>query len=137
LKYQFKTRNNDNHSRLVCQVRLENYTKALSPFLVIVILSFYCRAKGILMMNFEDVAEAISPDVYKQFKQAIELGKWPDGRVLSVVQKEICLQAIMLYEAKHQVVETERVGYVDSTKKTEPCETDKSQDDVSTIKILH
>lgn len=88
-------------------------------------------------MNFEDVAEAISPDVYSQFKQAIELGKWPDGRSLSVAQKEICLQAIMLYEAKHQIAETDRVGYVDSTKKTEPCATDTAQDDVSTIKILH
>jgi uncharacterized protein YeaC (DUF1315 family) len=75
--------------------------------------------------------------VYLQFKQAIELGKWPDGRVLSVAQKEICLQAIMLYEAKRQVAETERVGYVDSTKKTEPCATDKDQEDVSTIRILH
>ncbi|MFT5716868.1 MAG: hypothetical protein ACJAWS_000014 [Oleiphilaceae bacterium] len=88
-------------------------------------------------MNFEDVAEAISPDVYKQFKQAIELGKWPDGRVLSVAQKEICLQAIMLYEAKHQVADTERVGYVKPAKKKKPYDTNKAPDDVSTIKILH
>mgnify|MGYP000291141076 CR=1 FL=1 len=89
-------------------------------------------------MKFEDVAESISPDVYAQFKQAIELGKWPDGRVLSAEQKEICLQAIMLYEAKHQMEESERIGYVDSKKKTEPCGTDKGKDDsVSTIKILH
>ena len=111
--------------------------KALSPFFVLVILSFFYSTIGILKMNFEDVAEAINPDVYKQFKQAIELGKWPDGRVLSVAQKEICLQAIMLYEAKHQIPETERVGYVDSTKKTEACDTDKTQGNVSAIKILH
>jgi len=111
--------------------------KVLSPFFVVVILFFFYRTIGILKMNFEDVAEAINSDVYKQFKQAIELGKWPDGRVLSIAQKEICLQAIMLYEAKHQIAETERVGYVDSTKKTEPCETDKTKDDVSAIKILH
>ena len=116
---------------------IEIYTKDLSPIFEIVILSALYRAKGIISMNFEDVAEAISPDVYQQFKQALELGNWPDGRVLTVAQKEICLQAIMLYEAKHQMAETERVGYVDSTKKTEPCATDPSQDDVSTIKILH
>lgn len=104
---------------------------------MVVILSFFYSAKGILKMKFEDVAEAINSDVYKQFKQAIALGKWPDGRALSMAQKEICLQAVMLYEAKHQIAETERVGYVDSTKKTEPCETDKTQDDVSAIKILH
>jgi len=89
-------------------------------------------------MNFEDVAEAISPDVYEQFKQAIELGKWPDGRALSAAQKEICLQAIMLYEAKHNIDLSERIGYVDSKKKTEPCGTDKDKtDDVSTVRILH
>ena len=87
-------------------------------------------------MNFENVAEAISPDVYEQFKQALELGKWPDGRVMSAAQKEICLQAVMLYEAKHQIDMSERIGYVDSSKKTEPCGTDKN-DDVSTVKILH
>ena len=89
-------------------------------------------------MNFEDVAEAISPEVYEQFKQAIELGKWPDGRALSAAQKEICLQAIMLYEAKHNIDTSERIGYVDSSKKTEPCGTDKDKnDDVSTVRILH
>jgi len=90
-------------------------------------------------MNFENVAEAISTDVYEQFKQALELGKWPDGRVMSAAQKEICLQAVMLYEAKHQIDMSERIGYVDSSKKTEPCGTDKDDkdDDVSTVKILH
>jgi len=89
-------------------------------------------------MNFENVAEAISSDVYEQFKQALELGKWPDDRVMSTAQKEICLQAIMLYEAKHQIGMSERIGYVDSSKKTEPCGTDKGKDDdVSTVKILH
>jgi len=89
-------------------------------------------------MNFENVAEAISSDVYEQFKQALELGKWPDGRVMSAAQKEICLQAIMLYEAKHQIDVSERIGYVDSSKKTEPCGTDKGKDDdISAVKILH
>jgi len=87
-------------------------------------------------MNFEDAAEAINPEVYGRFKLAIELGRWPDGRSLSKDQKEICLQAVMLYEAKHDVDESQRIGYVDSSKKTSPCGP-KDSDDTSTVKILN
>jgi len=49
---QFKTRDNDNHSYLHCQARFEIFTKVLSPFFVVAILSFYYRAKGILKNEF-------------------------------------------------------------------------------------
>ena len=89
-------------------------------------------------MSFEDAAQAINPDIYARFKLAIELGKWPDGRILSKEQKEICLQAIMLYEAKHGLAEEQRIGYVDAKKKTSPCgPKDDDADETSTIKILH
>jgi len=89
-------------------------------------------------MSFEDVAKAIDPDIYKRFRQALELGKWPDGRFLTKDQKAICLQAVMLYEAKHNVADAQRLGYVDSTKKTSPCGPKKDDsNDTSTIKILH
>lgn len=91
-------------------------------------------------MNFEDAAESIPKEIYDQFKKAIELGKWPDGRVLSKDQKEICLQAIMIYEVKHGVEEKDRTGYIDREKKTSPCgpkDSKDSKDDESTIRILH
>ncbi len=89
-------------------------------------------------MKFEDAAKRIDPEIYARFKQAVELGKWPDGRPLSREQKEICLQAIMLYESTHQLDERERVGFVDSERKTSPCGTDKPKpDDADTIRILH
>ena len=89
-------------------------------------------------MQFDDLINTITPDAYQKLKRAVELGKWPDGRALSAAQKEICLQAIMLYEAKHNIDLSERIGYVDSKKKTEPCGTDKDKtDDVSTVRILH
>ena len=91
-------------------------------------------------MKFEDAAEAIAPEIYVRFKEALELGKWPDGRVLTKDQKEICLQAVMLYEAKHNLSENQRTGYVDSTKKTSPCgpkDGNDDENDVSTVKILH
>lgn len=86
-------------------------------------------------MNFENAAQQISPDIYQRFKEALELGKWPDGRVLTREQKEICLQAIIVYETAQGIPENKRTGYVDSTKKTSPC--GPKNDDTDPIRILH
>ncbi len=88
-------------------------------------------------MKFEDAAEAIPKEIYEKFKLAIELGKWPDGRTLSREQKELCLQAVMLYEVKHGLEESSRTGYVDTTKKTSPCGPKDDKDDESPVRILH
>jgi len=86
-------------------------------------------------MKFEDAAQQLSPEIYDRFKQALELGKWPDGRSLSKEQKEICLQAVILYETAQGIPEHQRTGYVDSTKKTSPC--GPKQDDADPVRILH
>lgn len=86
-------------------------------------------------MNFEDVAQQISPDIYQRFKEALELGKWPDGRALTKEQKEICLQAVIVYEAAQDVPEDQRVGYVDATKKKSS--SGPEDDETKPIKILH
>lgn len=90
-------------------------------------------------MSFEDVAKQLNPEIYQRFKQALELGKWPDGRVLTKEQKEICLQAVILFEASHKA-ESERVGFIERKKKKEPCGSDKSgslEDDLNPVRILH
>lgn len=96
--------------------------------------------------NFNDAAAQISPEIYQRFRQALELGKWPDGRVVTAEQKEICMEAVLIYEAAQNIAESERVGYIDRTKKTSPCGTDKphdhdhddDQDDgVESVRILH
>ncbi|KZZ78066.1 hypothetical protein A3765_08295 [Oleiphilus sp. HI0130] len=84
-------------------------------------------------MNFEDAAKQIDPEIYERFKQALELGKWPDGRALTRDQKELCLQAVIVYENAHNVPEKERVGYIDNAKK-------KRGDDPSDempVRVLH
>ncbi|MFV1871884.1 MAG: YeaC family protein [Oleiphilus sp.] len=86
-------------------------------------------------MNFEDAAQQISPEIYQRFKEALELGKWPDGRAVTTKQKEICLQAIIVYETAQGIPEHKRTGYVDSTKKTTPC--GPKNDDTDTVRILH
>lgn len=64
-------------------------------------------------MTYEELLERLDPQVYQSLKQSLQLGKWPDGRVLSDEQKEICMEAIIWYEQKHNVPAEERVGYID------------------------
>ena len=59
-------------------------------------------------MTYEELIERLDPNVYRNLKQAIELGKWPDGRALTREQREISL---------HKVPEEQRVGYLDRGEK--------------------
>lgn len=88
-------------------------------------------------MKFEDVAKRLDPEIYQRFKTALELGKWPDGRELSKEQKEICLQAIIMFEAQQEMPESERVGYIDKSKRKKNSEADLNPDDVSPLRVLH
>lgn len=76
-------------------------------------------------MYIEKMLEAVTPDIYEKFKTAVEIGKWPDGNRLSAEQKEICLQAIIAYEAKY-LAEDQRTGYVPP--KENPCDTSEEQE---------
>lgn len=51
-------------------------------------------------MNVEQILAAMTPEVYDRLRQAVETGKWPDGNPLSEDQKENCLQAVLLYQAR-------------------------------------
>ena len=63
------------------------------------------------MSNFVEVASTITAEVYESFKLAVEIGKWPDGRKLSLEQKELCLQAMIAYERTH-LPEDQHTGYM-------------------------
>lgn len=63
------------------------------------------------MSGFIEVASTITAEVYASFKLAVEIGKWPDGRKLSLEQKELCLQAMIAYELKH-LPEDQRTGFM-------------------------
>ena len=66
------------------------------------------------MMELKDLIEKMTPEIYKNLKRAIEIGKWPDGRVLTREQKESTLQAIIAYEFQANVPESEKVGFVNT-----------------------
>lgn len=75
-------------------------------------------------MNRSDIDTligAITPEIYKSFKEAVELRKWRSGVALTPEQVETCLQAIIAYEHQH-LPEHERVGYIPP--KVEPCADD-------------
>ena len=62
-------------------------------------------------MDFKQLLDSITPEVYENLKTAIELGKWANGEKLTQEQKELCMQAVIAYEHKH-VPEDQRTGYI-------------------------
>ena len=53
-------------------------------------------------MNFKDMIDNMSPEVYGRLKQAVELGKWPNGVKLTPEQTELCMQAVITYRGKRE-----------------------------------
>jgi uncharacterized protein len=80
-------------------------------------------------MDFKQMIGAITPDIYRNLKRAVEIGKWPDGRGLTVEQRELCMQAVIAYELQH-VDERERTGYIDrgSKQEAEVCDDESPAD---------
>ncbi len=68
-------------------------------------------------MQLDDFLQTMSPQLYQTLKQALELGRWPNGERLTDDQREAGLQAIIVYEHEH-VPESERVGYMPQTCKS-------------------
>lgn len=52
-------------------------------------------------MNFLDLINNMPESVYQSLCDAVETGKWQDGRVVDPAQRENMLQAIMAWQAKH------------------------------------
>lgn len=70
-------------------------------------------------MELEQLIKSLSPEVYQNLRTAVELGRWPDGRLVSKEQREYCMQAIIYFENIHNVPETERVGFMQDRCKSE------------------
>ncbi|MEX1669194.1 DUF1315 family protein [Zhongshania guokunii] len=88
-------------------------------------------------MDFEQLIDNISPAIYEGLKRAIEIGKWPDGRVLTQEQREHCMAGVIAYDLKSRA-ENERVGYIDRGKKAEGevCGDDHDHSDNDADQIL-
>ncbi|MBT0586544.1 YeaC family protein [Alteromonas oceanisediminis] len=51
-------------------------------------------------MQLEQLISQMTPTLYERLRTAVETGKWFDGNRLDDNQREICLQAVMIYQAK-------------------------------------
>ena len=63
------------------------------------------------MSSFREMIQNITPDIYLNLKQSLEIGKWPDGRKLTDEQKELTMQAMIAWEIQN-LPEEERTGYM-------------------------
>jgi hypothetical protein len=52
-------------------------------------------------MDFAQLVDSMTPEIYQNIKTAVEIGKWPDGSPLTEKQKEAAIQAVMIYDARH------------------------------------
>ncbi|MEX0963368.1 MAG: DUF1315 family protein [Pseudohongiellaceae bacterium] len=71
------------------------------------------RIQHLLLSRPDSIAgliEEMSVDVYCALRLAVELSRWPDGKRLDTQQRDLCMQAIILYEAKH-LPEQDRIGF--------------------------
>ena len=64
-------------------------------------------------MDFNALINQMTPSVYEKLKQAVEIGKWPNGELLTKEQKASCLEAVIAWDVKHKP-EDQRVGYIDT-----------------------
>ncbi|BBG59031.1 DUF1315 family protein [Providencia rustigianii] len=51
--------------------------------------------------QIEHLLSVMTPEIYQRLVTAVELGKWPDGVVLTPEQKENTLQMVMLWQSRH------------------------------------
>ncbi|GAB5450101.1 MAG: YeaC family protein [Halioglobus sp.] len=63
-------------------------------------------------MDYLELVADMSPEVYKRLKQALEIGRWPDGKALTAEQKQNALQAVIAWGELHLDAE-QRVGFID------------------------
>ena len=63
-------------------------------------------------MDYQKLIETMPLETYQSLKRALELGKWPDGKILTREQRENTMQAVIAWGELHLEV-GERVGHID------------------------
>ena len=65
-------------------------------------------------MNFKQIIQNLDQPAYESLKTAVEIGKWPNGELLTEEQKALSLQAVIAYEIEHNFADEQRTGFVDT-----------------------
>ena len=63
-------------------------------------------------MDYLALIETLSPEIYQRLLRSVELGKWPDGKTLTIEQRANAMQAIIAWGERH-LAERDRVGYIE------------------------
>ena len=63
------------------------------------------------MKSIDDLVISLTPEMADSLKRAIELGKFPDGHVVSGQQRELMLEATIIYDSL-KLPEQERTGFI-------------------------
>ena len=63
------------------------------------------------MNTVDELVESLTPDMVNDLKRAIEIGKFPDNRAVSREQRELMIEATILYDAL-KLPEEERTGFI-------------------------
>ena len=63
------------------------------------------------MSSFNEMINNITPDIYRNLKLAVEIGKWADGNKLTAEQRELSLQAMIAWEIQN-LPEDQHTGYM-------------------------
>lgn len=69
-------------------------------------------------MNIEQILNTLTPEIVEKLRTAVEIGKWENGVALTPEQRNISMQAVMIWEHKH-LPEEQRTGYIDRGEKKE------------------
>ena len=67
------------------------------------------------MNTVDELVESLTPDMVNDLKRAIEIGKFPDNRAVSEEQRELMIEATILYDAL-KLPEEERTGFIQRKK---------------------
>ena len=68
------------------------------------------------MNTVDELVESLTPDMVNDLKRAIEIGKFPDNRAVSEEQRELMIEATILYDAL-KLPEEERTGFIHRKKR--------------------
>jgi hypothetical protein len=67
-------------------------------------------------MDYRQLIDAMTPEIYRSLRRAVEIGKWPDGRPLTPEQRSESMQALIAWGQMH-LPENERIGFIDRSHK--------------------
>lgn len=63
-------------------------------------------------MEYQQLIDTMSPELYRRLQRAIETGRWPDGSAVTAEQKQHAMQAVIAWGEQHLPPE-QRVGFID------------------------